>query len=61
MARKTNKMDMTVTEQLEHIKEDICDHYCKHMEKVQGTHKHPKYDFDYLQVTYCSTCPLNEL
>lgn len=27
--RQRNKMDMTVSEQLEHIGNEFCDHYCK--------------------------------
>ena len=61
MRRKTNKADMTVTEQLNEVRRQICDNYCKYMDLVLETHQSPDLDMDYLQETYCSTCPMNEL
>lgn len=52
---------MTVTEQLNEVRRQICDNYCKYMDMVLGTHQSPDLDMDYLQETYCATCPLNEL
>lgn len=61
MRRKTNKADMTVTEQLNEVRRQICDNYCKYMDMVLETHQSPDLDMDYLQETYCATCPMNEL
>jgi hypothetical protein len=61
MRRKTNKADMTVTEQLNEVRRQVCYNYCKYMDLVLGTHQSPDLDMDYLQETYCATCPMNEL
>lgn len=61
MRRTRNKADMTVTEQLNEVRRQICDNYCKYMDMVLGTHQSPDLDMDYLQETYCATCPMNEL
>lgn len=59
--RRRNKADMTVTEQLDRIKDTVCTTRCKYMDMVLGTHQSPDLDMDYLQETYCATCPMNEL
>lgn len=61
MARKTNKADMTVTEQLNEVRRQIYDNYCKYMDIVLGTHQSSDLAMDYLHDTYCAICPLNEL
>lgn len=53
--RKNNKQDMTVTEQLEIIKESICDGYCKFRAEAAGV------DPDYFIEKFCSGCPLTQL
>ena len=52
---------MTVTEQLNEVRRQICDNYCKYMDLVLETHQSSDLAMDYLQETYCATCPLNEL
>lgn len=32
--RRNNPLDMTINEQIEKIKEEICDHICKHPERA---------------------------
>ena len=61
MRRKTNKADMTVTEQLNEVRRQICDNYCKYMDIILETHQSSDLAMDYLQETYCATCPMNEL
>lgn len=53
--RKNNKQDMTVREQIEAIKESICDGYCKFKAEAAGV------DPDYFIEKYCSDCPLTQL
>ena len=59
--RKHNKSDMTVSEQLDYIKEQICDDYCKYPEDCRSFIKDPDEAWEYLMRTHCATCPLNEL
>ena len=37
--RRNNIADMTITEQIEKVKEDICDEYCKYPEQTRKEHK----------------------
>lgn len=57
MSRKKNKADMTITEQLEAIAEDFCNHYCKYPdlwdEEAEGC--------ELSESEHCQNCPLNEL
>lgn len=57
MSRKKNKADMTITEQLEAITEDFCNHYCKYPdlwdEEAEGC--------ELSESEHCQNCPLNEL
>lgn len=57
MARKHNKKDMTVTEQIEAIAEDFCNHYCKYPdlwdEDAEGC--------ELSESEHCQNCPLSEL
>ena len=56
MTRKNNKKDMTITEQLERVKDQICIDYCKfrHGMKIEII------TCDEL-VEICKTCPMNEV
>ena len=49
---------MTVCEQIEKIKEQICDNYCKYPEQFK---KGKIEDIDELVNTICKNCPLLKL
>ena len=56
--RKEKKMDYKEqVRDIEDIKADICDHYCKFIDKVNAN----EMDYDILLETLCDKCPLNEL
>lgn len=52
MARMNNIEDMTIVEQLERIKYQICDGYCKYPYQCEG-----QKELD----TICKSCPLNRI
>jgi hypothetical protein len=52
---------MTVTQQLEKIKEDICDNYCKYPEKYLEEIKNPDEAMTEMYERVCENCPLNKL
>lgn len=60
MTRKNNKLDMTIIEQLEQIKEKMCDEYCIYRSMAFSTNKDVDAAEEYL-AGYCEECPLNEL
>lgn len=50
-------MDMTVSEQLQFIKDQMCLSYCRYSEKlIEGKMKR-----DVLEGEYCKYCPLKEI
>lgn len=55
--RRKNKADMTISEQIEAIAEDFCNHYCKYPdlwdEEAEGC--------ELSESEHCQNCPLNEL
>ncbi len=53
--RRKNKLEMTISEQVETIKESICDDICRFRIEAAGV------DPDYFIETYCSKCPLTKL
>lgn len=58
--RKKEEKRMDDKEQvrdIEDIKADICDHYCKFIDQVNAN----EMDYDTLLETLCDKCPLNEL
>ena len=59
--RQNNKADMTVTEQIEAIKEQICDDYCKHTEAYLSCYKDPDEAQQKLLADMCNFCPLTRL
>ena len=61
MGRSNNKADMTITEQLEVIKEKICDKYCKHTENYLSCYKDPDEAWEKQNADICNYCPLKEL
>ena len=60
MTRKNNKLDMTIVEQLQNIKDKICDDYCIYRSMAFSQHKDVDEAEEYLS-RYCEECPLNEL
>lgn len=58
--RRNNIADMTITEQIEKIKEDICDGYCKYPEQTRKEHKDAEEAYEAL-LEKCGHCPLCRL
>ena len=66
MARKNNKNDMSITEQLEVVKDSICIGYCKYYEAahdnaVTSVYKNEKEASNWLWATHCKCCPVREI
>ena len=59
--RHNNKMDMTIAEQVEAVKEQICRDYCKHTEAYLATYKDPDEAEEKLLADICQYCPMREL
>jgi len=55
--RKNNKMDMTVTEQINAIADNICRNYCKYSD----TGDEEKEGCELCDSEHFRNCPLNEL
>lgn len=53
-----NKTTEPITAQLEAIKEDICDNYCKHYELLHMTRLSDEM-MEAIYMTTCDKCPLN--
>ena len=61
MTRHNNKMDMTVGEQIEAVKELICRDYCKHTEEYLSSYKDPDEAWEKQNADICNYCPMKEL
>ena len=61
MTRANNKNDMTISEQLEAIKNRMCDDYCKMPEHYLSMIKDPDEANDVMIHAECIHCPLSEL
>ena len=48
---------MTIIEQLEGVRDNICENYCKYQEKAYSEHKDPDEAMDVLINQYCNDCP----
>lgn len=48
---------MSITEQIEEIKDDICEHYCKYPD-IWDTEKE---GIELVDSEHCQNCPLNRL
>lgn len=59
--RKNNIKDMTVTEQIEVIKDNVCDNICRWREHCLSIKKDPDDAQEYLEENYCQNCPLGRL
>lgn len=51
--RRNNPQEMTITEQLSKVREDVCDKYCKYVYDEEITQE----DLE----MYCKNCPINKL
>ena len=60
MTRKNNKLDMTIVEQLEQIKEKMCNEYCIYRSMAYSANKVVNVAEEYL-AGYCAECPLKNL
>lgn len=58
--RRNNKEDMSITEQLEAMKDKICIGYCKYFEEADSMFDSETEMENYLRAT-CEKCPLMEL
>ncbi len=54
--RRNNPAEMTINEQLEKIKEEVCDRYCRYTLRNRNGHMSNKLFDD-----TCNRCPLNKL
>lgn len=61
MTRKNNVQDMSISEQIEAIKEGICDDYCKYTEQYRACYKDPDEAQERLMADMCNFCPLIRL
>lgn len=62
--RKTNKSDMTITEQLHEIREHVCDTLCKYREAFEsGDLSYPETTTaqDFFEEHYCEKCRMREV
>ena len=59
--RRKNKIDMTISEQIESVKERMCDGYCKMLEKYLSENKDPNVAWEKMNDEVCPKCPLGEL
>ena len=55
--RRNNKADMTISEQIESIKERMCDQYCKWPDKWDEEAE----GIPLFESEHCEHCPLMEL
>lgn len=63
--RRNNKIDMSITEQLEAMKDKICLGYCKYYEEADSMLDNGKFnnetDMENFLNETCKSCPLMEL
>lgn len=61
--RRNNPADMSINEQIEAIKQDVCDKVCRwtiHCHDLYLSDEIENPD-DYLAENYCASCPLTKL
>ena len=63
--RRNNQADMSISEQIEAIKTEVCDKYCRFPQAVhemwlRGEIEHEECA-DKLATDYCTSCPLTRL
>lgn len=58
--RKRNKERMTIPEQLQRVKDEICEDYCKYSDS-QRVPKFLQGDYAKMKAEMCTKCPMQEL
>ena len=61
MTRHNNKMDMTVGEQIEAVKEDICDNKCRITQEYLSQYKDPDEAYEKMLADACHFCSMSRL
>lgn len=51
----------SITEQIEEIKEEMCDKYCRYPELTKELTENKDEAFELLTHMYCENCPLGKL
>lgn len=59
--RRVNKSEMTIAEQVEAAREQICSRYCKYTEAYLGKYKDVDEAQERLLADMCNFCPLCRL
>lgn len=59
--RRKNKIDMTITEQLQSMVDTFCDCYCKYPDEYRGKIKDVDEAQETMQHEVCERCPFMEL
>ena len=62
----SGERDMSISEQVEAIKTEVCDRICKWPEHISYLWLHEEIaededQYEYLQANYCCNCPLTKL
>ena len=60
-SRRKNKLDMTITEQMQSVADRMCDCYCKYPDIYRGKIKDVDEAQEQMQHEQCEHCPLMEL
>ena len=55
--RRKNKLDMTITEQLDFAVDQLCENYCKYRQQYKDGNMKKAW----LKDTYCKSCPAREI
>lgn len=55
--RQKNKADMTITEQIQRMVEEFCNHYCKWSEQFDEEAE----GCELSESEHCQNCPFNEV
>ena len=61
MARKINKEDMTIPEQIAAVREKICSDYCRYTQEYLSCYKDPDEAWERQSADICNYCPMREL
>ena len=61
MTRHNNIQDMTIGEQVEAIKEELCRDYCRHTQEYLSCYKDPDEAQEKLLADMCQYCVMNRL
>ena len=53
--------DITITVELENIKTDMCDNYCKWQQEYLSRYSDPDDAHEYMLIEKCESCPLQRI